>query len=217
VLTPGGKAHLGLATEHPCERAAPHASHASPIVQRIGVRRIVENRAANLQQSSILRHRDIQRNAGRAGDLIQDQQHDAAVAPCFVVFDGHAHGGENQFTQQVGDFEHPARFRQVATHTLVDVQRAHRHVATTGHLMSDAARNPQRPLRRQDVAGVIGSNRRDTRDRIQHLGALVGVARLGRARVVLVRQGGHWTRHILIVDAPRAARMNVAPSTMAHQ
>ncbi len=84
-----------------------------------------------------------------ACDLIQDQPHHATVATGLVVFDGHANRRDDQLTQQVGDFEDPARFGQIATHALVDVQRPHRHMTATAHLMSDTAGNPQGSLRRR--------------------------------------------------------------------
>ncbi len=53
---------------------------------------------------------------------------------------------------------------------------------------------------------MIGGDRSHTRNRVQHLGALVRMAGLNGARHVFVGQGRDWTRHVLIVDALGAAR-----------
>ena len=204
VLAPGGKSHACFTLEVPGKCPSAHGCRAGQCIQRIAARRIRQNRSASPFQVRMARHRHMKRNGRRVRDLVHDQVHDAPIPSILVVFDRHDRRLYDQFAHQRGNFDYAAIGRQVRKCRGIDVQGSDGYMPPAMHLVKDCRGNPQGPLRRNNERSGVRNDTHDSCRCVQQLGACVTVAGVDMVGRVLIRERGDRTRHVLVVDSPRA-------------
>ncbi len=104
---------------------------------------------------------------------------------------------QDQFAQQWGDFQQAALGADQFRFVRADVERAQAHRAEHADFMRQAARHPQRTLRRDDPEAVRGAHLHDAFGRVQQLAARMRV--LGEQLVVIevAAEGDYRMRQVL--------------------